>query len=1230
MPINLRALPITLILAGIVSAPLFAVAQQESSTEILLDGAKKWVERDRSDLARGMLHKVLLIEPNSPKALLMLGKIELKDGKRSEAQRYLLTMQQTSPDSPSTRELNEAINGKAPTPESTAVKIAEAKPVTETKPVSARKTPAKSKIREEKKSRRKQGKTRSVPEENRLAPENPASDTASIAVDPDISARTDALDALDDGKLDVAENALQDLLKRRPKDPEVLGGLGLIRLRQGKPDEAENWFAQALAVSKDGEDARWKSLVKTAGFWKNMHIANQQLDANKFAEAEATVQQALQLQPDDPNALALLGNIKAANNENAEAERLYREALSKEGSNVSAIRGLSSLLSRTQRGDEALDLIERALQDYPDEWKKDPGSQASLMRAEAELYITAHRTSQAIQALETAILLDPKDPWVRFSLAKLYISLDMTQLGLRVVQEGVELMPTDPTMLYVNALILMSLDEYAAALDSLNQVPDDALTQSMRETRDRAMIQLDLQQARNQMAKGNRKEAIRIMAIAEAHAQGNYSATEQVAEGWYSLGMKKQGLAAMRKLPAPVPLKTQVYFASLLNRAEQDQELTDYLPTLNIPAGTDDTTVKYRETIQDIEFAMAGRQYDKLMKAGKTEQAQQFADTILDANRLSIPDYFKFHRIYFSRAKLPDSAIPMLNQEKEQHPDDLDIRWDLAYAYYQEKQTSEAKREIQELLALTKSDDVDMHLRIASLQQNIGDNTGARKTVDELISRDPNNTDLLLQAGKIAQSDGQYNRAMSYYRQAQQVPPAAPQKPEEKSAQPDITLDLLPARSTDSGPSRGMTPTLVSTSESNRIYQNAISADTNRGQQVNKVALSETERAMESIRSRRSPKIEAGLDIQTKTSNSGTSTYNATEVPLLARIPIGYEAHGTVQIDKVNIDAGALPSTFADAALFGKIRAYQIVPPQPLTPAASGTSIGLGYEQDSFKADIGKVGIGFPVSNVVGGIRHGGSIGRMSYSVNFSRRPYTGSLLSYAGAKDPVTGEAWGGVTNTGVSLYLATTLATSALGDFNLSAVTNYGLLRGKNVLNNDRLYLRAAIDSDIYASEDSVLNLGFNINFTRFSKNEAFYTFGHGGYYSPQSSLSFGLPIEWIGRADLLSYQLQASVSYSRTSEDAAIYYPTNPALQAQAVAAANGATTYAGGTGGGFGYGLLAASEYRATPNFVLGGRFSMNRSAYYAPNSLLFYLRYLFKPETGQVSMRPDPVIPYSQY
>lgn len=1433
MPIKLRTLSIVLVLAGIISAPALAATAPNKSTDFLLSGAKKWAAKDRPDLAKNLLQKLILIEPNSQEALFMLGNIEMTAGNHAEALVYLRSLEQAAPNGQLTQELgasyrlattdrnqleemrslaqagktaeaekllmqlfpgepprgemgveyyrligstkagfiraqNElpalyketgdsryrliqlelqanrpdhlasairgyeelsrssnvntqrlqdnwrrdlyrypddaskltairnflaaypndremiellgdaqkniaaqrlnpkpaplaAIDNTPAKPQKTVPAETRAAQVQKTAPAAIKVTskPAPSVITASSAPRMAASKPAAKPAEKqpRVASKAPeiveqpivrqavavepiVVEPVSKLPDPDIIARTEALDALEDGKLELAETSLTELLKRRPQDSEILGGLGFVKLRQGKHAEAENWFKQALRASDEDNIGKWTSLATTAGFWKNMRLADELLEGNQLPEAEAAIQQALLLQPEDPNAMALLGNIKAADNDLVEAERLYRQALDKEGHNVAAIRGLTSLLTRTQRSEQALELLERVFRTYPDELNQNPENHAGLLREEADLYIAAHRPSHAVQALEMALVLAPKNAWVRFSLAKLYISLNLTPLAIQVLQEGAALSPKDPDMHYVRALVLISLNDYAGGLDSLAKIPDAEMTKPMRETWNRALIQYHFQQAESVLAQGNRKEAIRIMSIVETQARNNYSATEQVAEGWFGLGLQKQGLSAMRKLPQPVPLGTQIYFASLLNRAGEDKELAAYLPSLRIPEGTDVTTQKYQATLRDIEFAMAGRQYDKLMKAGKTEQAQQLADSVLNTGQLSNSDYFKYHRTYFARSELPENAIPLLEQEKEFYPNDLSIRWDLAYAYYQAKQNTQAQGEIQELLSLTTGDDIDMRLRVAKLQQNMGDYAGAKHTINDLLNRFPENTDVLMQAGNIARSEGKYNRAMSYYRktreQAQKpvVAETSAVKPVKEETPDDVLLDLMPAQQTDSRiiKTRRVAPALASTKESNKIYRSALASDTATKKHVVRGAATAAEQEMESIASRRSATIEAGLDIQSKTASSGTSTYNATEIPLRARFPIGYEAHGTVQVDLVNIDAGTLPSTYNDSALFGQIQAYGF-PTQPIPQKASGTSIGFGYEQESVRADIGIVGIGFPVSNVVGGLRKGGDVGRLSYSLTLSRRPYTGSLLSYAGAKDPATNATWGGVTNTGLGLYMSTTLK-----DFNVSAMASYGLLHGKNVLNNDRLYLRAAFDNDVYSTDDMILNMGLGASYTRHSNNQAYYTFGHGGYYSPQNSLGFSLPIELIGREDMLSYQLRLNLSYSRTSEDAAVFYPTDPGLQALATATAAGGLfpkgypqpIYGGGTGGGYGYGLRAAAEYRLTPNFALGGRFNMERSAYYAPNSLLFYLRYMFNPETGQVKMRPDPVTPYSQY
>jgi len=113
------------------------------------------------------------------------------------------------------------------------------------------------------------------------------------------------------------------------------------------------------------------------------------------------------------------------------------------------------------------------------------------------------------------------------------------------------------------------------------------------------------------------------------------------------------------------------------------------------------------------------------------------------------------------------------------------------------------------------------------------------------------------------------------------------------------------------------------------------------------------------------------------------------------------------------------------------------------------------------------------VTNLVGGVSHGEWREDGNYRVEFSRRPLTGSLLSYAGARDPISGQIWGGVVATGVSGRIG-----RPFGLYNASLSAGYALLQGKNVENNTRLQLRAAIDRDVWHGTHGSVNVGLTLS--------------------------------------------------------------------------------------------------------------------------------------------------------
>ncbi len=1062
-----------------------------------------------------------------------------------------------------------------------------------------------------------------------------------IARDPAVRARNAGFSLLQQGKMTDAERAFQKALSIHPDDPEALGGIGLLRLRQGNDDEALSWFQRAARMEPGS--SKWRSLIHTASFWGEMKRADTLLDAGKLPDAQQAARRALAIEPDNADGLALLGNIYAQDQNPKEAEHLYREALKRDASNTSAMRGLLTLLSRSGRHDEAQALIAEFRRKNPREADRFNVDQAGILRDEADAFIAAHRPSHAMQALETAVLLSPRDAWIRYDLANLYERLGLPILSLRVMSEGDALAPNDPAMNYAYALVLTAHGHEEEALVRLARIPPSARTAAMNELETRAFIKLRIRQSEQLFAEGRTEQADQALYLAERHAADQPNAVEQVAEGWFGLKQPDRGLALMKQHLIDAKTATtssQLYYASLLNRAKQDDTLSTFLPRLYQRTDWSD---EQQNTLLLIESDLAARQIEQLIKRGKSAQARILAARMPASGKAGELATLKAQARLLMAANDTKAALPILRTILQKSSDDLESRLNLAQLYAQQGDKHSAQNEINRLLPLVPENDLDTRLTVVRLEVHLDKLVEARQMMAALLNRYPDNPDVLIQAGRIERSDRQYQAALNYFRQALRGSTLHT----EEDVNPTPLLELHQKDHPLSGLTLQLSLTLNATESSHAgtnypITETAapilrLSADLMSlpvappvrpalPEPVNKIAtmplIGKAEEEIDSIETRRDPRIEMGYEQLDRSSTDGLSAYQDQETPLVAWWPLGYDGHAFLHVDRVNIDAGVLQS--ADASNFGQIAAKQAKDPQynpaPVSQIASGTSVAVGYQGDDLRWDMGVIGMGFPVQNVVGGIRRSFTVGNMDYAMELSRRPETGILLSYAGAIDPVTHEAWGGVTNTSVNGRASTTL-----GQINAFASAQYGLLRGQNVLNNTVLAVNTGVDKDIFRQDNMRVNLGLALTFWNYKQNEGYYTFGQGGYYSPQSYTSLSLPLEWTGREGKLSYRAQTSVSYSQTSTSNALYYPTDSVLQR-----ISGNQIYAGGSGSGNGYILQLATEYRLTPHLAIGGNVDVERSSYYAPNYMFVYLRYLFQPHLEPVAFPPVPVKPYSSF
>lgn len=290
--------------------------------------------------------------------------------------------------------------------------------------------------------------------------------------------------------------------------------------------------------------------------------------------------------------------------------------------------------------------------------------------------------------------------------------------------------------------------------------------------------------------------------------------------------------------------------------------------------------------------------------------------------------------------------------------------------------------------------------------------------------------------------------------------------------------------------------------------------------------------------------------------------------------------------------------------------------------------VGLGYEHDDWRVDRGLTPRGFLVEDWVGGILKKGGWDDYTWSVDLSRRPLTSSLLSYAGMRDPNTGQVWGGVRALGLSLGLSHDLGE----DWGYWSSAGAHSLTGKNVASNQRIQLMSDAYHRLLNEDDRQLRIGATAIYSQYAKDLGEFTLGQGGYYSPQKSMSLSLPLSYYARNGLWSYLLSASVSISTTKDDATAYYPNHHASQqdAQTLAAGgNGVDPFfGGGSGGGLGQSLRAAVEYKATSQLFLGGLVALENADYYQPLNMQLYFRYLLNPSQRKVHLPPKPLRLYS--
>lgn len=1037
--------------------------------------------------------------------------------------------------------------------------------------------------------------------------------------------------ALDANDLPQAEQSFQARLREQAQDADALGGLGIVRQRQGRLGDADALFKQAISR---GNSSRWQSALQGNRYWVLLDQANAARDAGNPQDARELLQRAIAMNPRQVQGPISLADLQAAQGQFDSAETTYRQALSLDAGNPDALRGLVSVLAQNGKLGESQRLID-GLSDAQRERLGDLRVlRAAIAVGQARDAERSGDLAGARKALEEAVRNDPQNVWARYDLAQVYLKSDASGKARQTIDEMLKANPQRAEALYASALFSSRLGEWQSAQRSLAQVPAAQRSAAMHTLAEEIELHLLTRQAADLAKQGQRQQAMKLLQRAEPAAANNPGMLSALAATYIDIGQTEHALGMLRTAIAqsstPSPSLRLAYAGALL-KAGDDVQVNQILRELRshpLQAGD-------QRSYDDLVFQYTVRQADLLREKGDLVAAYDTLAPALAQRPQDPQAVSSLARMYLDNRN-PAKAVELFTPLLRQYPDNADVQMGAAQAFVQ-----------------------------------AGDADKAERAVEKALQLAPQNPQILTSAagyyrgrGKLAKAEQLYAQALALqappeqnvlnpFGQAIAVNPFVGQPGQRKQSRlSETVLAEIPEPAQTQVSSRANeafdAPVLLARRDSEPGLRTASQATPQLATPapVDPRAALQTE--LDTIREARSPQIKQGVTFRGNDSESGLGKITDVEAPLEISVPWN-DDRLALRITPVSLNAGGVKNELSANSRFGGItsemarnilamplpdllaEAEDFYIDSPGSQKDSGVGVAVAYENPSqgLKADLGVSPVGFLYNTAVGGIsldRPFAEGSNWRYNLNLSRRSVTDSLTSFAGARDKRTDLQWGGVTSNGGRLQLGYDNQT-----YGMYGYGSWHKLLGHDVESNTRSELGSGIYWYLLNNQDERLTAGLSVSGAHYANNQSFFTYGHGGYFSPQNFFSIGVPVSWAQRGPNFSYQVQGSVGMQHIEQDSAPYFrdrQSQAALERISQAFATDGTTlrtsYASQSKTGIGYSLGASGEYRLGDGFFFGGTLGVDNARDYQQWTGGLYLRYLFDDGRGAM---PLPVNPY---
>ncbi|MBB2200510.1 cellulose synthase subunit BcsC-related outer membrane protein [Gluconacetobacter tumulisoli] len=759
--------------------------------------------------------------------------------------------------------------------------------------------------------------------------------------------RTQGYQALGSGDVQGAGTHFAAALARAPNDGDTLGGLGLVRMRQGRMQEARDLLEKAVQADPDG-GAKWRDALNGAQVSGSYAQIRALLEQGHYDQAEHLVDDMLVLDPSQTGLLAMKADIARRQGHQAAAEDLYRQVLRKEPGNQMALQGLYHLLMSSGREQEAAPLMDRLRRISP----------AFERQAEmGDVVARAERTTnldEKITLLRQGLDAQGSDPWLRLHLAQALV-----QAGNRDEARDVmaPLLADDRhasiAALQAGIYFANQNNDMATVRQLLARLPRVGMTADIRRVADRAQDQelvenapADLPEARLyflQIARrGHDPDGLRGQLIANAMIDRHDPA-----------GAARVLQVFLDTALSPSVAQRLAYAGTYL-RMQQPQRARELLESIG-NARLDDQQAQVR---RDLQTGLAIMTADRLNAQGRQADAYDALQPALSGSQPSPAARLALARLYQSSSR-PDAALSITRAVVARDPTDLDARLAVVRLAVQTNDLDEAENQLRDMTEQAPADprtwlaSAAIHKAGGNWVASLDDLSRARALRRQQLGID--------RAG-----DGVEGAIDNPFRTA--TPAAHAGQPGEQdpilaSIDNDVTSTAREfAPFVDIGP----------------VFRGRSGTGLNR--------LTEGDLALTGSFAVGPGRLSLGITPTVLSSGTGSTDY----------LEGLREVGSTALAAALTQDPAALASVYADAA-----RARDAV----------GVATDAAYTWNWVKADIGSSPLGFRVMNVLGGVELSPEVAnRLRLRVTAERRAVTDSVLAYGGLRDAASGVTWGGV----------------------------------------------------------------------------------------------------------------------------------------------------------------------------------------------------------------------------